>query len=236
MKRIFLQVSSGLGQRLDKTIHQKKQYYKFNDIPSFIYPLKTALNSNIFNFIILVINKDDYLLTTNYLKKYNLREKVLITYGGDTRTASVYNGLKLIKNLNLKDEINVFIHDGARILLSKELIFKLNKFYLNEGIIIPFIPIYDSLYSFKENNYVERSEIISLQTPQVCNFNYLYSLFRKIENSNLSFKDEGSIIKYFQGPLVFVNGQLTNYKLTDASSLNLIRKLIKWVTKLKSIM
>ena len=84
------------------------------------------------------------LLTKNIkvnIKKLNIKD-IKIILGGKTRAESSYNGLKFIKNHNIK---NVMIHDAARPNFSIKLLDRLNKELKLNDCVIPAIQTTDSI-------------------------------------------------------------------------------------------
>ncbi len=226
MENIGIILIAGSSTRLIKDISVKKQFYKLNGKESFLYSLETFINSKLFKKIYLTIDKTDLELVNSILKRQNYDFDIKIVYGGDNRLISTFNTLKAIKEDNLTSSY-VFIHDGARPCVSIDLLNRLYNQVIKTNSAIPYLDIYNSMYSIKDNTYVQRKDFIQIQTPQVFSFDLIYNSYLNIDLSNTSFLDEGSVLKYNNEDISFVKGDLFNIKLTDISSLKLIERLLK---------
>ena len=84
-KLSFILTSAGKGTRFGKT-NKGKQLELINDFPVMIYSLKSILRIKNVDQIIITINKK---VGTPYieklLKKYSIKKKITICYGGTTR-------------------------------------------------------------------------------------------------------------------------------------------------------
>lgn len=216
---------AGSSLRIKNDISIKKQFYKINDKEVFLYSLESFIDSNLFSKIYLTIAKEDEDLVKNILKRQNYNFDIEIIYGGKTRLESTYNSLLRI-NKNHKNCF-VYIHDGARPLVSKELLNKLNKESSHSKAIIPYLDIYNSIYDISKNEYVNRKNFIQIQTPQVFDFDLLFKCFNNIDLLNNTFLDEGSVLKYNNEDINFIKGETSNIKLTDLSTLKIIERLLK---------
>lgn len=226
MENIGIILIAGSSTRLIKDISIKKQFYKLNNKEAFLYSLEAFINSKLFEKIYLAIDKNDEALVKSILQRQKYDFDIKIVYGGDNRLISTFNTLKAIKEDNLTSSY-VFIHDGARPLISTDLLNRLSLQVIKTNSAIPYIDIYNSIYSIKENKYVQRKDFIQIQTPQVFLFDLIYSSYLNIDLSNTSFLDEGSVLKYNNEDISFVKGDSFNIKLTDISSLKLIERLLK---------
>lgn len=226
MENIGIILIAGSSTRLIKDISIKKQFYKINNKESFLYSLETFIKSKLFRRIYLTIDKNDEDIVKSILSKQKYDFDIKIVYGGASRLESTFNTLSAIKEDNLTSSY-VFIHDGARPLVSEDLLNRLYNQVKLTNSAIPYTDIYNSMYSIKENKYVQRKDYIQIQTPQVFSFNLIYNSYLKIDLSNTSFLDEGSVLEYNNEDISFIKGDDFNIKLTDISSLKLIERLLK---------
>ena len=210
---------SGSGNRLLKIIKMKKQFFlldKKNEM--FIITLNNFVNNPLFDKSVLIIDKDDEIKVQKILSKHNLSSKVELTYGGKSREESVYNGLKYIDSKYHKENPKVFIHDGDRPFISSELIYELNEKALKGTITIPGIKVKESIYDIKEGKYINRENLVRVQTPQVAYLNDFIFAFNSATNLNL-FTDEGGIFKNASLKVKIINRDEKNIKISTSQDL-----------------
>ncbi len=113
--------------------------------------------------------------------------RIQITAGGESRFHSVQNGLQLVK----EDSI-VFVHDGVRCLLTTELIHRCYEKALENGSAIPVINTRDSIRILieEDNEAIDRSKIVLVQTPQTFHSKILLAAFEMILKSALLMKQQ----------------------------------------------
>ena len=95
-------LSGGTGARFDKS--KPKQFYKLNKKTIIETTVEKFVNSNFFNYIIVVSHKDFFKFTKNLFNNKNIK----VILGGENRQKSVFNGLSAAKSLDPK---YVLIHD-----------------------------------------------------------------------------------------------------------------------------
>lgn len=219
---IFILLMAGTGLRLAKYIGIKKQFYKIGDKELFLYPLKTAIESKIFDKFVLVINKEDKNVVDNILS----REKIncVIVYGGNTRNESTKNALLSIK---AKEDDNVFIHDADRVLLTKELLLKLNDEIKNVEATVPVIKISDSILKNKDGiEYVDRDNLNLVQTPQVFKYKVIKDIF--LTDDEVNTDDFSKAVKCGRKCSV-IEGDPINFKVTTIADLKMLEKILSFV-------
>ena len=113
-------LSAGVGSRMKSDI--PKQYMDLAGKPVIYYSLKAFEDAG-FSSIVLVCGKDDVeYCQEKIVKKYKLKNVTAIVPGGKERYHSVFEGLKAIVDADY-----VFIHDGARPMLTQEVIARLQE-------------------------------------------------------------------------------------------------------------
>lgn len=211
-----------------------KQFLKINNKEIFIYPLEEILKNKKINEIILVVNKKYLNHVNKIISEKFYKENIYIVDAGKTRQQSVFNALNFIKteNKNTKN-IKVIIHDSARPLLNnKKINLEINK--LNDvNAITTYLKIYESVAHSNDmkiiNNYLNRNEIILIQTPQAFKFDIIYKAHKKaLQNNLFNFKDDCSMIKELLNKKIYlIEGDYLSSKITINEDLILFNKLLK---------
>lgn len=217
-------LASGDGARLDYN-NEKKCFIEVCNKPLFSYSMNTFLNHEEIDYIYLLVPKGYVLRAQKYIDD----PKVFILEGGSCRQESVLKGLLAIKETFKDKNPFLLVHDGARPLISKELIsahlvmHKLN----NEGIIYTSIKCHDSYVIQDGNKYikhVDRSNLFIEQTPTCANLDLFLSAF---DGSDLSsFNDDISLFASKGYKLNSVEGHITNFKVTELADLLLLKEII----------
>ncbi len=205
-------VMAGKGQRMNKNIN--KILLPLGDKPIYEYSINLFKE---FDFeIICVINKDDEIIK---------EDGIIYTYGGKTRSESVYNGLKIAKG------DYVFIHDAARPLLSKEVIINiLNNLNKNEAY-LTYLESVDTLKEIDNDKIItlDRNKIIRALTPQCAKKDILIDSYDKAFKDNKSFTDDISLIEEYhkEVKINLVKSNPENFKITTEFDYELAKVLVK---------
>lgn len=151
-----------------------------------------------------------------------------IAYGGKERTDSVRNGLAHIENITpgdgSADETLVAIHDGARPLVSIEMIARGFETALNYGSATPVIPVTDTLRELKTPGDIsrgsvnaDRSRYVAVQTPQVFRYNLIAEAYCKNEaEGRRMYTDDASLVEAMTGvKTTLYAGESRNIKVTN---------------------
>lgn len=137
---------------------------------------------------------------------------VKVVQGGQTRSASVQNGLQAVS----PHSTVVAVHDGARPFVSRSLVQKLFEDAEKFGSAVPRLPITDTLWKDGEQSPQNRDEFFTVQTPQVFNTEKLRQAF---QNSSCNCTDESTLFFRTFGSVHFVDGEFSNKKVTVPSDL-----------------
>ncbi len=155
-------LSAGSGSRMKSST--PKQYLMLGEYPVIYYSLK-AFEESAVDSVILVAGAQDISFCENeIIKKYRFQKVKKVVSGAAERYLSVYEGLKAA------EADYVLIHDGARPLITAELIRKSMETVQKENACILAVPVKDTIKRSDENGYVadspDRSSMWAAQTPQ----------------------------------------------------------------------
>ena len=172
---------------------------------------------------VVVYNKKD-LKRIKFLKL----KKVKLIVGGKSRQQSTLNALKY---LNGKKGISkVLIHDAARPNFSTKLLKSILKSMKNAKAVVPKIKIQDAIKQIintsKEEYIVgkKRESLFLTQTPQVFNLREIYHLHKT--NSG-KYKDDDISLYMDLNKVRFIEGEKSNFKITDQSDLKNLSDIYK---------
>lgn len=207
MDKYAIIVAGGVGKRMGNSI--PKQFLQLQGKPVLYYTIKTFLEAYKDLQIILVLAADYIDMGREIINAWFDYSRIQITNGGESRFHSVKNGLTLVQ----KESI-VFVHDGVRCLLTTDLIYRCYEMALESGSAIPVIASKDSVRFLKdeENEVVERSKVMLVQTPQTFHSKILLPAF-EIDYKE-RFTDEATVVEAFGLKIQLIKGEENNIKIT----------------------
>lgn len=205
-----------------------KQFMLLKDKPVLYYTLKAFLEAYDDLQVILVLPVEYTDMGQEIIDAYFDKDRIRIAAGGDTRFQSVKNGLQLIDQ-----EAIIFVHDGVRCLLSKELIHSCYEKAMETGSAIPAIPSKDSVRLLTEegNDAIDRTKVMLVQTPQTFHSKILLPAFQ-IDYKD-KFTDEATVVEAFGLKVSLVEGEETNIKITRPVDLVIAEKILDEVKSQK---
>lgn len=169
--------------------------------------VKTFVNSQYFDQLIITVNASDIEAYTSILKPYNVE----LVIGGAERMDSVANGVSKAHNQF------VFVHDGARIFLDNELIERLVGYEGDfDGLALATNVIDTTLIvtNGRIEQVLDRDKLFNMQTPQVVNRDIYLEAYAQAKREQLNFTDEMSMLSYYHHDCYIVESESYNKKLT----------------------
>ncbi len=209
MKKYAVIVAGGTGRRMGGAI--PKQFLLLNDKPVLYYTIKAFLEAYADLQIILVLPEDYTDMGKEIVDAFFGYERIMPTYGGETRFHSVQNGLKMVEG-----EAMVFVHDAVRCLVTTELIHRCYDHALQMGSAVPVVHSKDSIRLLNEekndNEVMDRNRIVLVQTPQTFHSKILLPAF-EIDYKE-RFTDEATVVESYGLKISLVEGEEDNIKIT----------------------
>jgi 2-C-methyl-D-erythritol 4-phosphate cytidylyltransferase len=222
MKRYAVIVAAGTGSRMNSSI--PKQFLLLKNKPVLFYTVNAFINAYDDLQIILVLPEEHIAKGQEMIDGYFDNERIHITAGGRTRFHSVQNGLKLIK-----EESIIFVHDGARCMVTTHLIRRCDRAAEEYGTAIPVVSLKDSARIIIENGNksIDRNVIKLVQTPQTFHSKILLPAY-KIDYKE-KFTDEASVVEAYGLKVNLIEGEENNIKITSPADLMLAEKFIEGI-------
>jgi 2-C-methyl-D-erythritol 4-phosphate cytidylyltransferase len=220
MNKYAIVVAGGSGTRMGGNL--PKQFMLLKNKPVLYYTLKVFLEAYDDLQIALVLPVEYINMGQEIIDAYFDKSRIKITDGGDTRFQSVKNGLALIENESI-----VFVHDGVRCLLSKELIHRCYAQAVETGSAIPAVVSKDStrLLTEEGNEAFDRSKVMLIQTPQTFHSKILLPAFQ-IDYKD-KFTDEATVVEAYGMKVSIVEGEENNIKITRPLDLLFAEKILE---------
>ena len=218
-------VAGGSGSRMGTST--KKQYLKIKDKESLVYTVECFQNMPEIQEIVVVTGKEDITYVEKLLKDtYKINKVSYIVAGGKERQDSVYNGIQAADE---KSDYLV-IHDGARPLITKEVVRAgLDMAYAHRASIIA-VPVKDTIKLVSKDGKVEdtpdRSSLWSVQTPQIFEKELIIHAHEYAKEHGLSVTDDSMLVEAIGVPVYIVEGEYTNIKITTPEDLIIAEKML----------
>lgn len=217
--------AGGNGTRLGHK--QKKQFLKHKGKTLLEWSLDPffKLSQKIQN-IVIALPKED-LNSTQELLHSSAPFPVHCVQGGDSRQASVFEGLKELKSLN--DSGIWLVHDAARPLVHTDdlirLIEKIDQ--TNEGALLA-SPVKDTIKlsdGAMVKKTMDREKLWKAQTPQGAPSDILWAANQHAVDKKLTVTDDASILEAYGTKVHLVEGPTLNFKVTDQNDWKIFTQL-----------
>ncbi len=205
--------AAGRGERAG--LGEGEKLYQFlGDRPVLAHTLRVFQEDESVEEILLVVRPgDEGRCRDTVLRPYELTKVTALLPGGAHRQDSVYNGLGYMGGA----ADVVVIHDGARPLLSGELLRRVLEAGLREGAAVPAIPVKDTLKRVRGDRVlgtVERGEFVQVQTPQVFWYDLIWMAHCRAREAGVHASDDAALVELLRHPIQVVPGDERNLKLT----------------------
>lgn len=154
-------------------------------------------------------------------------EKVkAVVVGGESRQESVAMGLNALS----KEAKLVAVHDGARPLVTWELIDRTVRAAHAYGAAAPAVPVKDTIKVVKGGivrSTPDRSTLQAVQTPQVFDVDLLRAALKKAKRDEVAVTDDCSAVEYLKMSVKIVEGDERNIKITTPIDLKIAKMLME---------
>lgn len=227
-------LAAGTGKRMESDI--QKQFLDLEGKPVLYYSLKVFEESPV-DHIILVTGKD----TKEYCKreiidKYGFQKVAAITAGGKERYHSVYEGLKILEAFGTYTEGDyVLIHDGARPLISQDIIKRVTEAAKAYKAAVAGMPAKDTIKIADEEGFARvtpaRSSIWTIQTPQAFSYPLIYHAYETLmekEEYQIDITDDAMVVENMSACRVrLIEGSYENIKITTPEDMAIASAILQ---------
>lgn len=218
--------AAGQGSRMKTRLN--KQFILLKAHPVLAYCLDFFEKQDMVDEIVVVTSEKelDY-CQREIVNKYRYRKVSAVLPGGKERQDSVWEGLKYLS----PDTEFVAVHDGARPLLSSDVLRRLLSAAQEWGAAIPGVASKDTLKMVDKDSFVrqtiDRSMVYSIQTPQVFRYSELREAYRLAWEENYYATDDAALFEKYIGRVKLVAGDYNNIKITTPEDLMIARSLLE---------
>lgn len=203
-----------------------KQYLKVNGKELIVYTLEVFQKNKFIDEIVVAAEPEYFGLLQKLKENYKLDKIAGIIEGGDSRQASVFNGIKSITNVS--DEDLIVVHDAVRPLLPQSVLTNAIEEAKLKGNSLVCIRARDTLIKGDTfvQNYIDRDEVFYVQTPQIFPYSVILKAMTNANNSNFVGTDESMLVRQIEEKVNIVEGSVYNFKITTSEDIEMFKKLI----------
>lgn len=233
--RVALVPCAGSGSRAGSPL--PKQYVEVAGRSLVHWALEALLNTPGIDGALLVVSPGD--TRHEQALPAALRQRVWISAcGGESRAASVLNGLKALQELGLREQDWVLVHDAARCLLQPAWVQRLISACGQDevgGLLA--LPLPDTLKRADAQGRVQatvpREGMWAAQTPQMFRLRHLHDCLQHALRAGVQVTDEASAVEHAGAYPLLVEGDPENFKVTYVSDFKRARSVLESRATLK---
>ena len=236
MKKTFctaIVLAAGSGKRMGAKI--AKQYLEIDGKPLLYYTLLAFERSPRIDKIILTVGSEEQIsyCQETILRPYGFQKVASVITGGKERYDSVYAGL-----LCCQDTDYVYIHDGARPMVSEDILERCFQDAQKYNACVAAVPVKDTIKIADENGFAEttprRDRVWQVQTPQTFSFGLIYDAYARLAaqkdtlaEKGIKITDDAMVVETFTDHQVkLTEGSYRNLKVTTPEDLPLAEKYL----------
>ena len=192
--------------------------------PMIVRTVRTFQNCDAISEIVIV-TREDLILPISGLCR-NMPKVKAVVCGGKSRQESVQLGLNA-----LSDKVKLAaVHDGARPLITWQVIDRVVRAANTHNAAAPAIPVKDTI-KVVEGRVVkytpDRATLFAVQTPQVFDFDLLRGALKKAEVDGAQVTDDCSAVELMGMAVKIVDGDERNIKVTTPMDLKIAEMLLE---------
>ncbi len=224
MSNYAIVLGGGSGRRMRSELN--KVFMPLRGVPAIVRAI--APFSGFCAGAVVVAAADEVEDMKAILVKYGLSRFVrAVVPGGSERQYSVYNGLKALP----ADAEYVLIHDGARALVTEQVIRRALESVEQHGSGVAAIPVVDTIKRAQPDGLVQetpdRSTLYAIQTPQSFRMDMIMQAHEKAMADGFLGTDDASLLEYAGMPVYLSEGDRENLKLTTPTDVELAEVILQ---------
>ncbi len=211
---------------------QPKQYRKLLGECILTHTLRNLLNSNLFSALMTVIHPDDRKLYNDAIAPLEQDSLLQSCHGGNSRQASVRNGLRSLQNNSsvTSGRVPVLIHDAARPFVSHETLAQLITEAEKDNCVIAAAPVFDTIKRTNERGEIQetlnREELWRAQTPQAFALDTILNAHEQLQDRD-NLTDDAAVAEAAGLSVGIVPSSGNNIKITTPEDLALAEYILQ---------
>ena len=225
-------LAAGQGKRMQSAV--AKQFLLLDGEPVVCHALRAFEESEV-ETVVLVAGADEIeYCRKDIVEKFGFKKVMNVVAGGKERYHSVYEGLQALEPVLESDGI-VLIHDGARPIVTGEMIARTIRAAEEYGACVAAMPVKDTIKVADAEQCAamtpDRSTLWQMQTPQTFRYGLVYEAYQKLL-SDVSYQkgitDDAMVVETMcSGRVKLVEGCYENIKVTTPEDMLVAEVFLK---------
>ena len=211
-------VAAGRGQRFGGSL--PKVFVDLCGEPMFVWSLRAFAGVPDISHIVLAVAQEHVVLATDICHDQQLEVRWEVIPGGARRQDTVRAGLDAMADHPPRI---VSIHDGARPLVTPEMIAESINVCAKHQAAVACVPLTDTVKSFAADGAVaetlDRSKLRAIQTPQTFDYPLIVAAHEQACRVGLEVTDDASVVEASGHSVVGSVGSRDNMKVTELQDL-----------------
>ena len=215
-------VAAGSSQRMG----QDKMFARLCGIPVLARTLRAINNCQCIDEIVVVAGQEKIVDVAQLCRDYGITKATKVICGGQTRAESSLAG---ICEISRKAKL-VAIHDGARPLVTEDVVYGAVHAAAMHKCAAPGIPVKDTVKIAEDGTVIEtpqRSSTVAIQTPQVFVPELIDGAITYALENELEITDDCSAAELLGIPVHITEGSEENIKLTTPLDMALAETILR---------
>jgi len=217
--------AAGSGKRMGSD--RNKLLLTLGDRPLLAWTLLAAEQSHSIQWIGIIGQPYDFADFQAMIDQFQFTKPITLITGGETRQASVFNGLKALPT----EAQEVLIHDGARCLATPELLDRCSQALETCQGFIAAIAVKDTIKIVDDQQWIQetpdRQRLWAAQTPQGFKVELLKTCHQRAEKEGWEVTDDAALLEKCQFPVKIILGEETNLKVTTPVDLAIAEFILR---------
>jgi len=220
--------AAGMGRRLG--VGYNKQYIDLLDKPMVVRTIEIISSNELISEVIWVVGHGEIEQARRLADEYNLFKVTNIVAGGKERIHSVINGFNEVA----KHAEYLLIHDGARPLVTQEIIDRCISQAMETGAAIAAVPVKDTIKVVDTDEQLIqstpiRSTLWAAQTPQIIKKQWFKEAIAELSSKGDLSKvtDDSMLMEMTHRPVAISFGSYENIKVTTTEDVKLAELILK---------
>lgn len=231
MKVAVILPAAGLGTRMKpvetgSAAAPRKQFLLLDGVPVVVHTIRKFVACPLVAEVVLALRPEDRPKVDELIAAENFPKPVRTVDGGDSRQASVENGLAAVAP---GTEI-VAVHDAVRPFIDPETIEEAIRSAAATGAaIVGIIPVdtVKQVHLHKITGTLNRDRLVLAQTPQVFHIDILRRAYQQARQDGFTGTDESSLVERIEVEVAVVAGSDRNIKITRPSDIDLAQLFLR---------
>ncbi len=221
-------LAAGQGKRMQSGV--AKQYLLLKERPVIWYSLEAFEKSPVDEVILVTGKEETDWVQEHIVDRYGFKKVRAVVAGGAERYHSVCRGLSALDGQDQRPDL-VLIHDGARPLISEEVIRRTIEAAREYGACVAAVPVKDTVKRAAGGvveETLERASLFAVQTPQVFEAGLIKAALTKALEEGAELTDDCAAVERLGMKVALTRGAYENLKITTVEDLILAEALLEW--------